>query len=197
MRYPNAVGAINIINVSLLIALGIAVTAPTVQPDQFVTYAPPPALEVIWPKRELIVYPEVATVSGIDLIKRFEGLRLKAYKCTAKRWTIGYGRAYGVKSGQVITQADADRMLSVDYAKTKSAVLSAVKADISDQQIEVLVSFAYNVGITRFKESTMLKMINAGDLRGARDQFRFWIHVDGQPIDGLINRRAEEAALFI
>jgi GH24 family phage-related lysozyme (muramidase) len=137
---------------------------------------------------------------GIDLIKSFEGLSLKAYKPVAgeKYWTIGYGH-YGadVRQGQVITKEQAEALLKKDLQKYVDGVNSVLKVPINQNQFDALVSFAYNCGVGALQKSTLLKKLNAGDYVGASKEFGKWVHgAGGVVLKGLVTRRQKEAKLF-
>lgn len=134
--------------------------------------------------------------AGLDPIKTFEGCKLTAYLCPAGVWTIGWGRTTGVRRGQRITQAQADRWLEEEYDHFGLQVLSSVRVALTDNELGALVSFAYNVGIGAFRSSTLLRLLNAGDYRGASRQFARWNRAGGRVLRGLTRRRAAEAALF-
>lgn len=136
--------------------------------------------------------------AGLAIIKKFEGCKLKAYKCPAGVWTIGYGHTGDVKPGQVITQHQADTILDYDVEKFEEGVttlLSNLKPTAN--QFSALVSFAFNLGITALANSTLLKKYRAGDLEGAGKEFGKWVKAAGKVLPGLVKRRAEEAALFL
>lgn len=133
---------------------------------------------------------------GIELIKSFEGCRLAAYKCPAGVLTIGYGHTSGVKSGQKITQAQAETLLKTDLAKYENAVNECVTAMLNQNQFDALVSFAYNCGAGALKSSTLLKKLNAGDYSGAAAEFVKWNKASGKVLAGLTKRRTAERALF-
>lgn len=135
--------------------------------------------------------------NGIKLIKQFEGCKLTAYKCPAGVWTIGYGHTAGVKSGQKITQAQADTYLKSDLKKFENAVNSCVKVSINQYQFDALVSFTYNCGAGALKTSTLLKKLNKKDYAGAAKEFAKWNKANGKVLDGLTKRRAAEAQLFL
>ena len=84
--------------------------------------------------------------AGIDLIKKFEGCRLTAYKCPAGVWTIGYGHTAGVKQGQKITAAQAEIYLKADLEKYEKKVDKYGSYNWNQNEFDALVSFAYNVG---------------------------------------------------
>ncbi|WP_425056699.1 lysozyme [Pseudomonas abyssi] len=133
---------------------------------------------------------------GLALIKEHEGLRLDAYLCPAKVWTIGYGHTGGVQNGQRITAGEAERLLLADLQRFEQAVNLGVKVPLTQGQFDALASFAFNVGVGAFRESTLLRLLNHGDYQGAARQFDRWVYGGGQVLPGLVNRRADERALF-
>jgi lysozyme len=133
---------------------------------------------------------------GLDLIKSFEGLRLSAYKCPAGVWTIGYGTTAGVKEGQVITKERADELLRDDVKRFEDQVLRLVKVPLTQGQLDALVSFTYNLGAANLGNSTLLRLLNAGDYKGAAAQFDRWNKAGGKVLKGLVTRRAAERAMF-
>ncbi len=134
--------------------------------------------------------------NGIDLIKSFEGLRLSAYKCPADVWTIGYGTTAGVKEGQIITKERAEELLRDDVKRFEDQVLRLVKVPLTQGQLDALVSFTYNLGAANLGNSTLLRLLNAGDYKGAAAQFDRWTKAGGKELPGLVKRRAAERALF-
>lgn len=134
---------------------------------------------------------------GLDIIKEYEGLRLKSYKCPAGVWTIGYGSTAGVKKGMEITESEADQRLIVDLMVSEYAIERAVKPLLNDNQFSALASFVFNVGAGKFGQSTLLKKLNAGDVNGAADEFLKWNKGGGKVLPGLVKRRAAERDLFL
>lgn len=133
---------------------------------------------------------------GLDLIKSFEGLRLSAYRCPADIPTIGYGTTAGVKMGDTITKERAEELLREDVARFESQVLRLVKVPLTQGQHDALVSFVYNLGAGNLSNSTLLRLLNAGDYAGAAAQFDRWNKAGGKVLAGLVRRRAAERALF-
>lgn len=133
---------------------------------------------------------------GINLIKEFEGCRLKSYLCPAGIWTIGYGHTQGVKPDMVITQLDAERFLRQDLKRFEDAISTLVKVSLTPNQFSSLVSFVYNVGINAFKNSTLLRKLNQKDYKGAANELLRWDKVNGKPLLGLTKRRIAEKDLF-
>lgn len=135
------------------------------------------------------------SAKGIALIKRFEGCRLTAYKCSAGVWTIGYGHTSGVHSGQVITQAQADALLRQDLEKFERYVNSTayvpITAQLNDNQFAALVSFAFNCGQGKLKRLCAGR--NTAQIAAAMPQY---CKAAGRKSPGLVQRRAAEVALF-
>ena len=142
---------------------------------------------------------------GIALLKKFEGCRLTAYPdpgTGGAPWTIGYGWTYPVdgkqvKPGMTIDQTTADRLLKTGLVSYENDVLKLVRVKLTQGQFDALVSFAYNVGSRALSTSTLLKKLNAGDIKGAADEFLRWNKAGGKVLNGLTRRREAERALFL
>ena len=133
---------------------------------------------------------------GLKLIKQYEGLRLKAYKCPAGVWTIGYGHTKGVKEGDVITERDADRLLSEDLTPVEQ-YLNANMAGLNQNQFDALASFCFNLGINNFVRSTLKKKIEAHASKSEiTGEFLKWVNANGKVMAGLLKRRTAEANLY-
>lgn len=135
--------------------------------------------------------------NGIDLIKKFEGCRLTAYRCPAGKWTIGYGHTSGVKEGMRITQKKAESYLKSDLKIYEKAVEKRVKVPLNQGQFDGLVSFTYNLGEGNLTSSTLLRKLNNGDYYGASGEFGRWVYSAGKKLNGLVRRREAEKALFL
>lgn len=133
---------------------------------------------------------------GLAMVKAHEGLRLKAYLCPAKVWTIGYGSTLGVKSGMTITEAQAEALLKKDLSRFESAVTRLVKVPLTANQFSALVSFAFNVGEGALERSTLLRHLNAGRYAMAAQEFLKWNKAGGKVLAGLTKRREDERRLF-
>jgi lysozyme len=140
--------------------------------------------------------------AGRDLIKKFEGCKLKAYKCPAGLWTISWGLTFypdgtKVKEGDVITQQQAEDYFNAivdDFAK-KVDVL--IKSNVTDNNFSALVSFAYNVGMGNFQRSTLLRKVNANPKdKTILAEFKKWTRANGEVLKGLVRRRDAEAKLY-
>lgn len=135
--------------------------------------------------------------SGINMIRKLEGCELHSYTDVAGVLTIGVGHTgRDVKPNMTITQARADELLRQDLNEFEIVVNESVKVPLNQNQYDSLVSFAFNVGGTAFRTSTLLKKLNAGDYDGASKEFDRWVHAGGQVVRGLQNRRDTEQALF-
>lgn len=140
--------------------------------------------------------------SGIDQIRNFESLRLNAYDDGVGVWTIGYGttnypNGIRVKKGDTCTLEQAKSYMQYDLKKFEQTVNSAVNVPINQNQFDALVSLAYNIGPTAFKNSTLVKRLNEGNYKAAANQFDVWVNAGGKRMQGLVNRRAAEKALFL
>lgn len=131
------------------------------------------------------------------LIKNFEGCRLKAYKCPAGIWTIGYGRTTNVREGDTCTQEQADKWFDEEYSRYEKQVKNLVKVPVNENQLGALTSFSYNCGVGALKTSTLLKKLNNKDYKGASEEFLKWTRAGNKVLAGLTKRRNAEKALFL
>lgn len=137
------------------------------------------------------------TKRAVELIKKYESCALKAYKCPAGVWTIGWGNTSRAKAGMTCTQAQAYAWLNEDVAKTEDVVTDALDGTpVSYAQFDALVSLVFNIGGGNFRKSTLLKKLKAGDSQGAAMEFNRWIYAGGKILPGLVKRRAEERKVF-
>lgn len=137
--------------------------------------------------------------TGLDLIKEFEGLRLKAYSDIGGVPTIGYGTTGpDIKLGMEITKAEAEDLLRADVAAFERGVSNLVKVAINQNEFDALVSFSYNVGLNALQTSTLLRLLNANaDRAVVASEFLRWNKVGTQVVEGLTRRRKAEQALFL
>lgn len=134
--------------------------------------------------------------AGFDLIREFEGLKLKAYLCPAGVPTIGYGSTGpDIRLGMTWTVEQADERLASDLRKFEQDVARLCPVT-NDNQFSALVAFAYNCGTGNLQSSTLRKMHNLNDYEGAAEQFARWNKGGGKVLPGLVRRRAAEAALY-
>lgn len=118
-------------------------------------------------------------------LRELEGCRLDAYQCPAGRWTIGYGHTKGVKPGDRITLQESEELLREDIDFFAPSVLKLVRRPMTQGQFDALVCFAFNCGTSDdgLGGSKLLSLFNAGDVRGAAEQFGRWIHIRGAEIE--------------
>ena len=134
--------------------------------------------------------------AGLDLIKRFEGVKLRAYRCPAGVWTIGVGSTKGVHEGMVITQAEADERLRDDLQDAEDAIERLVTVPLNENEHAALVSLVFNIGAGAFSHSTLLRLLNGHERIAAAAQFKRWNKAGKRVLSGLVKRRAAESALF-
>lgn len=128
--------------------------------------------------------------TGIAHIKHFEGLRLDCYKCVAGRDTIGWGHTGpDAKPGARISLERAEALFQKDLAEAERAVNELVKVPVLQGQFDACVDFVFNLGRDHFARSTFLRLLNATDYQGAREQLMRWVHSGGQVVSGLQRRR--------
>ena len=136
------------------------------------------------------------------LLQKFEGCKLKAYRCPAGVCTIGYGHttaagAPKVVDGMTITQQQADDMLVRDLKQYEAAVEGMVHQPLTQHQFDVLVDFAYNAGVGNLKSSTLLKKVNAAQFDDVPTELLKWNKGGGKVLPGLVRRRQAEGAWWV
>lgn len=133
----------------------------------------------------------------IDKIKEFEGLHLNAYNCPAGVPTIGAGHTRGVKLGQSITMAQADALLKGDLLPCEKYV-NSLNLDLTQNQFDALVDFAFNCGVGNLRNSTLLKKVRINaPVDEIQAEFRRWNKSGGKVLQGLVTRREWEAQMYV
>jgi len=145
-------------------------------------------------KAKGVLVPDLA----VDFVAKWEGWLPVAYQDMGGVWTIGYGHTGpDVKPGMSISHKEGLRLLAEDMAGAAKAVAENVKVSLSVRQRSALISFTFNCGPGALAESTLLRRVNAKATPGEiREAFLMWVKVGGQTVQGLVNRREAEAALF-
>jgi lysozyme len=140
---------------------------------------------------------------GLELIKKYEGFKAKAYLCPANVITIGYGSTYYEDGTKVkltdfpITQERATELLEALLVSYERSVDSYCVDTINQNQFDALCSFAYNCGVGNLKSSTLLKKVNKNPNDPTiKDEFLKWNKGGGKVLTGLTKRRIEEAQLY-
>lgn len=135
-------------------------------------------------------------------IKEFESLKLKAYLCPARVWTIGYGHTDEVFENQSITLAKAEELFEQDvYNKSEKYIQKYVKTELNQNQYDALVSFVFNIGSGNFYKSSVLKYLNKQDFTSASRSFMLFNKIKNElgelvVINGLTRRRNREIEIF-
>ena len=140
---------------------------------------------------------------GLSLIKQFEGCSLVPYLDSVGVATIGYG-CTRYENGTKVSMADmpisqqrADELLRHLVVEFEDGVNKLVSVNISQNQFNALVSFAFNLGLNSLKNSTLLQRFNSGDTLDATCEFTRWRFANKKPLKGLLRRRLAEASLFL
>ena len=151
------------------------------------------------------VKPAQLSQKGCEFISRFEGWVPHLYDDQAGHSTIGFGHLVhlGHTNGsepaefkQGITKQRGIALLKADAAKAAATVRECVKVPINQARFDALVSFTFNVGGQAFRDSTLLRELNAGHYGAVPEQMMRWVHAGPGVSEGLRNRRQAEGALF-
>jgi lysozyme len=134
--------------------------------------------------------------AGLTLIKTYEGLSLRSYRCPAGMWTVGYGHTRTVAPGLELRPEQADALLLEDLRIFEKAVAELVQVPLNDNQFAALVSLAFNIGVVALGRSTLLKHLNAGQLDKVPPEFMRWTKVGTLELPGLVRRRTAEVELW-
>jgi lysozyme len=139
--------------------------------------------------------------AAVDLIKRFEGYRMKAAQLPDGRWTLGYGHTLTARAGASVSEQDAEALLLYDLITVAHAVNENVYTPLNQNQFDALVCFAFNIGTENFVRSDVLRRLNEGALLQAACEMEVWRKADFEGerivVDALVRRRSAEKALFL
>jgi lysozyme len=140
--------------------------------------------------------------AGIKRIIEREGCKLKAYRDSGGVWTICVGHTSRagppvVTPGMVCTLTECRAILANDLKKFEVTVNAAIKVPMTQNQFDAMVSLCFNIGGYGFKNSSVVRRFNAGDIAGAADAFLLWNKVKGRVVQGLVNRRRRERNQFL
>jgi len=138
---------------------------------------------------------------GIQLIKRWEGLRTTAYRDVGGLWTIGYGHlitdADSTLIGRTISEAEAEQILRTDLNTAEAAVRNSITVPLAQHQFDALVSLVFNIGGGAFAGSTVRQRINTrAPESDTEEAWKRWNKVGAQVVQGLVNRRDAEWQLY-
>jgi lysozyme len=133
-------------------------------------------------------------------VAKWEGFVPNAYLDTIASpsiWTIGYGHTGGVRSGQVVTEAEARKLLAADLRGAARAVEQNVKVPLTVRQRIALISIVFNVGPGALDGTHLVTDLNARRYKAAADRFLEWNHAGGVVVEGLTRRREAERWMFL
>ena len=153
------------------------------------------------------------SISGAQLIKLFEGVRYKPYRCPSKIWTVGVGSVLYTEQLKMklserhtfclkpldfrrFTEEEVDGLFRRDIKRFERGVGRLITYPLKQNQFDALVSFAFNVGLGALQRSTLRRKVNRGDLEEAALEFPKWRKAGGRILQGLVRRRAAEAIMF-
>jgi lysozyme len=140
---------------------------------------------------------------GIKLIKRFEGIRYRPYKCSAGLWTIGIGHLIGDGKqlpdsyNKTFTEGEVDALLRKDLSKFERAIAMLIKVPLRQCEYDSICSFTFNLGAGTLQRSTLRQKLNRGDKEGAAREILKYNRAGGKVLKGLVNRRNDEYELFL
>lgn len=152
--------------------------------------------------------------AGINLIKHFEGVKFKPYRCPALLWTVGYGHVLYPKQhyltldkrmgfqlspsdSRSFTQEEVDGLLKNDLRRFERGVDRLFGAGTTQHQFDALVSFAFNLGLGTIQRSTLRKKHLRGDDQGAASEFLKFVRAGNKILPGLQRRRIAESLLYL
>ena len=145
--------------------------------------------------------PVMYSNQAVELIKKYEKFVDKTYLCSAGKKTIGYGTRLDyhpeIKKNVCITEPKATELLKTDLNKMVTPVIkNNVKVKLKQNQLDALYSLIYNIGMDKFVNSNLLKMLNIGKFKKMKKDWQEFQMADGKVLKGLVRRRQEELALF-
>jgi len=146
-------------------------------------------------KRLAVASLGAALAVAAPLVSWYEGKRNNAYLDAVGVPTICYGHTGTAKLGQTLTDAECDALLEQDLGTAFAAVDRHTKVELPIERRAALASFVFNVGEEAFKNSTLLRKLNAGDAAGACAELDRWVYAGGKVLEGLVKRRATEREL--
>jgi lysozyme len=140
---------------------------------------------------------------GLDLIKRYEGIKRKPYRCPAGLWTVGVGHLIGDglslpdSWNRTLEAVEIDALLAKDVARFERGVTRYISTRLTQGQFDALVSFSFNLGLGTLQRSTLRQKLNRGDKEGAIKSLLKYNKAGGKVLKGLDLRRKAEAVLFL
>lgn len=149
-------------------------------------------------KKRLAVGVLSLSATGLIGIASYEGFSEKAYiPIKGDVPTIGFGSTEGVKMGDAITVPQALDRLRRDITVAESAISRCVRVPLSQGELDVYTSLAFNIGTDAFCRSTLVVKLNGGDYAGACEEIKRWVYAGGRRVPGLVARREKEYATCV
>ncbi|MEL7611313.1 lysozyme [Vreelandella titanicae] len=149
-------------------------------------------------KRRLAIGATAGALSiATAVVSYYEGYQPTAYRDPVGVPTICFGHTATARMGQTLSQERCTQLLQADLGHAFSAVDRRAQVDLPPPTRAALASFVYNVGEGAFARSTLLRKLNAGDLRGACHELSRWVYAGGRKLNGLVKRRATERELCL
>lgn len=144
-------------------------------------------------KRRLAIGATAGALSiATAVVSYYEGYQPTAYRDPVGVPTICFGHTATARIGQTLSQAQCTQLLQADLGAAFAAVDRRARVDLPPPTRAALASFVYNVGEGAFTRSTLLRKLNAGNLRGACHELSRWVYAGGRKLNGLVKRRATE-----
>ena len=143
------------------------------------------------------------SVEGLNLIKRFEGVRNRPYRCSAGLWTVGVGHLIGDGKSlpeswdRTFTEEEINALLVRDLSRFERGVGMYIKVPLRQHEYDALCSFAFNLGLGTLQRSTLRQKINRNDKEGAAKEILKYCRAGGKIIKGLQRRREAEYQMFL
>jgi lysozyme len=137
---------------------------------------------------------------GLQLIRKYEGCKLKPYLCPAKFWTVGYGHVIGngkeVPEKQLYTRGEIDELLRTDLVRFEQGVRRYCPVPLTQFEFDSLVSFSFNLGLGVLQRSTLRRKLLRQDRQAAAKEILKYNKAGGQVLKGLTRRREAEYRMF-
>ncbi|KIN13914.1 lysozyme [Halomonas sp. KHS3] len=149
-------------------------------------------------KRRLAIGATAGALSiATAVVSYYEGYQPTAYRDPVGVPTICFGHTATARMGQTLSQERCTQLLQADLGHAFSALDRRAQVNLPPPTRAALASFVYNVGEGAFARSTLLRKLNAGDLRGACHELSRWVYAGGRKLNGLVKRRATERELCL
>lgn len=143
------------------------------------------------------------SAEGIRLIKRFEGVRNRPYRCSAGLWTVGVGHLIGDGKllpdswNRTFTEEEINALLLRDLNRFERGVRMYIKVPLRQSEFDALCSFSFNLGLGTLQRSTLRQKINRNDKEGAAKEILKYCRAGSKIIKGLQRRREAEYKMFL